>query len=274
MWHPQEALPAGYGSTMSGVARPRGPLPARVYWVRRTLVAALAIGLVVGIARVLGGGSDGADGPAATTVASQPTQSPATAGEPAVATKDKKKAAAKKADGKKQRKKKDEPPPLPEPNGPCMNSDVVVTAKTDKPNAGGDVPITLLVTSKLSVACTFEVSSRNVVLKLTSGADRIWSSQQCPRAIPQVTVVARQDVPGEAQMIWNGQRSDDDCSRQAGWALPGYYYAEAAALGSEPTDVQFRLLPAVRPTITPKPKIKKVQEETADQKKRKKKRDR
>lgn len=248
---------------MSGVARPRGPLPARVYWTRRLLVGALALLLVVGIARVLGGGSDAADIPAATTVAGSPTAGPASDAATQDATKKNKKRNAER-DTKKQRKK-NKPEPLPEPTGPCLEGEVVVTASTDRPNAGMDVPITLLVTSKLSPACTFVVSPNNVVLKLTSGQDRIWTSQQCPRAIPTVTVVARQEVAGEVQVLWNGQRSDDDCSRQAGWALPGYYYAEAAALGSEPTAVQFRLYAAVRPTITPKPKIKKVEEKPRKQ---------
>src|SRR3954470_16369934 len=41
----------------------RGPLPARVYWVRRILALAVAVLLVVGIARLLGGGSDGSSEP-------------------------------------------------------------------------------------------------------------------------------------------------------------------------------------------------------------------
>ena len=38
----------------------RGRLPARVYWVRRLMVLGIATLLVVGIARLLGGSSDGA----------------------------------------------------------------------------------------------------------------------------------------------------------------------------------------------------------------------
>ena len=44
----------------------RGPLPARVYWRRRLVLLGVGLVLVVGIGRLLGGGSDGAVGRPAT----------------------------------------------------------------------------------------------------------------------------------------------------------------------------------------------------------------
>ena len=46
---------------MPSTVRPRGPLPARVYWTRRIVVLAVPLLLVVVLARVLGGSSDGKD---------------------------------------------------------------------------------------------------------------------------------------------------------------------------------------------------------------------
>src|SRR3954451_8813871 len=40
----------------------RGPLPARVYWVRRLLVLGTAFALVLGIGHLLSGGSDATSG--------------------------------------------------------------------------------------------------------------------------------------------------------------------------------------------------------------------
>lgn len=252
---------------MSSVTRPRGPLPARVYWTRRLFVLGVAMLLVAGVARVIGMGSDGGDpsaAPRAQTVAGRST-------EPSVANAPTGDAVAKKAgknSGKKSGKrsgrqtgrssKPDTPKVvLPEPSGPCADSDVVVTASTSTPRAGGVIPITLLFTTKVSQACTFAVSPQSVVVKLTSGTDRIWSSQQCPQALPAVTVIARRTVPGKAVLSWHGHRSNDDCSKTAPWALPGYYHAESAVLGAEPTDVQFQLYPPEQRTITPKPKVKR-----------------
>ena len=61
---------------MSSMA-PRGPLPARVYWVRRTLVLVVALALVFGIGKLLTGfGGD----PKATTAAAVPTRTRAADG--------------------------------------------------------------------------------------------------------------------------------------------------------------------------------------------------
>lgn len=235
---------------MSSVTRPRGPLPPRVYWTRRVLVLGVAMLLVLGIGKVLGGGSDAKeDDPRAEIVSGSPTPDtePRT---PADSSESKPKRAKKKH-------KVPKPPPLPEPTGPCDESDVVVTPVIDDARAGGDVTIVLEFTTKVSEACTFAVSSESIVLRLTSGDDKIWSSQQCPQAIPNGSVTARKEVAGTLAMTWRGHRSNDGCTVSAPWALPGYYHAEAAALGGDPTDVQFRLSLPERPTITPKPKVKK-----------------
>jgi hypothetical protein len=211
-------------------------------------VLGVALLLVVGVGKVLGGGGDGKDdGVQATAVSGSPTATnKPQAGAPT----------SKKT--KKPRKPKKTVAPLAQPSGPCAESDVVVTPKVTGARAGGDVAIRLLITTKVSEACTFDVSPHSVVLKLTSGSDKIWSSQQCQSAIPTANAIARRTVPGKVILTWNAHRSNDECSKAADWALPGYYHAEAAALGSDPTDVQFQLSRPQAPTITPKPKIMKV----------------
>jgi hypothetical protein len=51
---------------MSTVVRPSGPLPARVYWVRRLLLIAIVLLVILAVVRVLGGGGDPASGESAT----------------------------------------------------------------------------------------------------------------------------------------------------------------------------------------------------------------
>lgn len=212
------------------------------------MVLSVALLLFIGLGKVLGGGGDGKedDTPQASTVASSPTTTPTGKGRTG---------GKKHSQPQKPRRTKE---PLPQPSGPCVDSDVVVTPKIARAQAGAEVSITLLVTSKISEACTFAISPDSFVLKMTSGDDRIWTSQQCPGRIPKVTVIARQEVPGRAVMTWSGRRSNEDCTPEAGWALPGYYHAVSAALGADATDVQFELGPAIAATITPKPKIKRV----------------
>lgn len=214
---------------------------------------AIAVAMVVGIAQLLGISSDEPEAEvSASTVGSGTVPSPP------VATSDAR-AGADKADRQRETKKR-EPQgkktrtPLPEPTGPCEVSDVVVTPEVvGAARAGSPVTIRLNVTTVDTPACTYRVSPRTVAVKLASGTDRIWSSQDCPAAVPEVDVIARKKVPGVAQMQWRGQRSDSGCTRTTPWALAGWYRAQAAALGAEPTDTQFELLPAVAPTITPSP---------------------
>jgi hypothetical protein len=144
-------------------------------------------------------------------------------------------------------------PPV-EPSGPCQDSDVqVAPAVPDPAYAGRPVRFTLKLTSIQTPACTWEVSAKSVVLKVTSGDDRIWTTQDCPGAVERRSVVVRQGRVTRAHVTWKGQRSDSACSHSTPWAEPGYYHAEAAAFGSDPVDEQFHLFPPPRPTITPTP---------------------
>ncbi len=153
--------------------------------------------------------------------------------------------------------------PLAVPTGPCQADDISVLPRVKRAAAGGDVTIRLLLSTVVSPACNWQVSSSALALRLTSGNDRIWSSQDCPAAVPDTPVVVRQAKRTRVDVIWSGRRSDAECSRTTGWAEPGYYHAEAAALGGEPTDVQFRLYYPQRPVVTKtaKPKPEKASDE-------------
>ena len=134
---------------------------------------------------------------------------------------------------------------------------MVVAPEVRDPVGGGDVVIALMFRTLVSPACTFEVSAQTITLNITSGNDPIWSTRQCPGAVPTTNVVARKDVATYLFVTWNGKRSDATCSRLTEWALPGWYHVRVAALGGEPADEQFELArpqPAtVTTTVTPEP---------------------
>ncbi len=241
---------------MSNVARPRGPLPARVYWVRRALVLGLAFLLIFGFARLLGR-NDGEDsaGDSGSGVAEQ------AAGEPSATTTTQ----TTPSDTSKAKPKKTRTP-LPQPTGACKPEDVTVEPDLDRGVGGGRIEIPFLLTG-VEEACTFQVSNSTMVIKITSGNDLIWSSQQCA-TVPSQDVVVRSATTTKVTLVWNGRRSDDDCSRSAKWAEAGWYHVEAAALGGEPTSDKFELVnpqpKKVYKTEKPKPKPKK---KTSDEKK-------
>ncbi|GEP39036.1 hypothetical protein NPS01_26990 [Nocardioides psychrotolerans] len=222
----------------------RGPHSAGVYWRRRLVLLSVATILVVGLARLLGGSSDGSSSDAGVVeqAAAAPT-SAATSQSPSPTGK-----------GKGNRPSAtpttEAPPPLAVPDGPCVESDVVITPSAVDAVAGRDVVILLALTTIVDPACTWRVSSGSLSVKLTSGDDDIWSSQQCPSVVPVKDVIVRSAEPTTVALVWNAKRSDEDCSRLTEWAEIGDYHVIAAALGGEPTDVQFTLEAPVADVIT------------------------
>jgi hypothetical protein len=240
----------------------RGPLPARVYWRRRLLVAVLALGLVVGVAWVLGRSSDGSSQtPQATQVAAKPSSSPATTEPPATEPPASEPVAEPRAswthepdrdrqDRDGQRGRRGEEPVLAEPEGVCADRDVAVTPSVRDAVGGSPVTFTLELRTITTPACTWQVAPTTLTMKITSGSDDIWSSRQCPRAIPTEEVVVRDNVSTEVEATWSGRRSDEECSQLTEWAMPGWYWVNVAALAGEPSDLHFELTP-------PEPRVEK-----------------
>ena len=242
---------------MTAVARPRGPLPARVYWTRRLLLVGVALALVFGVAHLLGGTTSGTTGGAngaprpvgaqAATTTSAPALVPASpSATPAEAS-----AASPVATGSATSTA------LAQPTGRCVNSDILAVPTVPSPAyAGQPVALDLSLTTKQSPACNWTVGPDSLVVKVTSGTDRIWSTQDCADAVPRRDVVVRRDHPVTVTVVWNAHRSDADCTSDTPWVDLGYYHVVAAAFGSDPTDRQFVLvpLPVATKTVTEPPK--------------------
>ena len=249
---------------MTDVSRARRrPLPDRVYWVRRLVVLGVALGLVFGIAQLLGTGGDtgmagGRDADQTGSVVTQQQPQPGASRPVGTQTAKPDREPERKPDKPRpsRKPKKDRgPKPLAEPSGPCDSEDVVVTPRVvGTAYAGGLVRFELDLTTVETPACTWTASSTSLVVKLTSGDDRIWSSQDCPDVVATEPVVVRARVPATVDLAWRGQRSDADCSNTTEWVEAGWYHIEAAAYGAEPTDVQFELEDPVPATITAEPR--------------------
>src|SRR3954447_5424424 len=202
----------------------RGPLPARVYWVRRLMLLGIATLLVVGLAKMLGGSSDGSSGAdtardvartAPVTEAATGRHPSKTAGDPATR--------------------------VAMPSGPCAASDVAITPSVPKPVAGRDITLVLDISSGNTPACTWTLSRRTTAIKITSGSDLIWTTSECPRAIPSQEVVLRQADPSRVKLTWDARRSEPGCPVRTEWALPGTYHLHVAALAGQPQDIAFLL---------------------------------
>lgn len=142
------------------------------------------------------------------------------------------------------------PTPPAEPSGPCPDADVLVTPSVPDPVAGRDVTVLLNLQMGTAEACTWQVSSDSVTLKIYAGADDVWSSRECPGVIPTQDVVIRREVATPVTVVWSSKRSDQYCTDRTAWALPGIYGIAAAALEGEPTDVAFELRAPVAAVVT------------------------
>lgn len=227
---------------MGSVRQTRGRLPRRVYWVRRAVVLGVALLLVFGIGKLLGG--TGSDDPGATQAnVTSGGQAPAASVTLGPAAPSRKLGARAK-------------PPLLPASGDCRDDEIRVRPSVTA--AYASKPITIMLSLEGSQpACNFEVSAQSLVVKITSGADRIWSSQDCTTSIPKTQVVVRSGQPVVVPVTWSGRRSDEGCTDRADWALLGFYHVYAAAQGSAASDVQFEVTRFPTVTKTPKPKPKR-----------------
>jgi hypothetical protein len=212
-----------------------------------------AVLLVFAIARLLGDGSDASSdggGPAAKLAAQVSSTSGSTSAGPT--------STGSSSTGESQSPLPSlEAPPsstapvLAAPVGACVGSDVAVEPVVEQAVAGRDVMVVLQVRTIDAEACTWQVSPDSLTVSITSGSDRIWNSRDCARAVPTRAVVVRKAVTTEVGVVWKQtRRSDESCSRRAGWALPGWYHVTAAALGGEPSDLQFELATPTAVTVT------------------------
>ena len=150
--------------------------------------------------------------------------------------------------------------PLPEPDGVCPDSDVVVTPRVHDARLAEPIRIVLEVATKATPACTWEVSPDSVFLKVTrettDSEEVVWSSQQCPGLMPTAQVVARHEQAAEVVVSWSGQKSDPECSKLPGWVHAGAFRATSIARGAvTPRQEDFTIAdPAPEIVVLPSPK--------------------
>ncbi len=235
------------------MTRPRGPLPARVYWFRRAMVLVVLLVLVLGVARLVGGDADGGasarakgDGDAVTPVAGDRREDPdAEASAPVEDARDE---SEPKPDKKKKR--------LPRPDGPCADSNVRVTPVVEDAHLNEPVEIVLELRTAESEACTWEVNPESVFVTISSPERQLWSSQHCGAVIPTEVVVPRRTKPDRVTVLWNGKESDLGCSPATEWVLTGTYTVTAIARGSVVPDEADFVLRDPRPPA-PEPNRKR-----------------
>ena len=188
---------------VDALLHPRGPLPPGVYW-RRRAVTLLAV-VLAGVLLTRACGADGeprttlSPSPSPTTTASRPPRTPAPS--PTAS-------------------------PLPTAVGRCRPSNLVVNARADDDlyPAGRRPVLTIGVRNTGSAPCTFDVGQANREIRVTSGNDRIWSSDDCsPGGAAQLATLRPGAAPTEFSVTWSRKRSAPGCPAGLRDAAPGTY---------------------------------------------------
>lgn len=216
---------------MSGVIRPAGPLPARVYWVRRALLAVVLLVAVSlawwALGRVVGGSGSGA---AASGSAGSGDSGTGTASGGGAGHGEKDDPPAGKHRPDKHKPKHHRPVA---PTGDCAPTQVDIDVKVHDVASGHVAPVGLRLTSVGTPACTLAITPDTLALRITSGSDVVWSSVECPNAVLAREVVVRAHKPVVYTFDWDGRRSTETCAQPGKVAEPGGYWAEAALIGAD-----------------------------------------
>jgi hypothetical protein len=84
------------------------------------------------------------------------------------------------------------------------------------------------VVSTAARACTFDIGSGHVVLRISAGALTVWSSGQCAEGQASLVTELRRGVPTVVSIGWDGQHSTPGCPVPGAPAAHGDYTAVAA----------------------------------------------
>ena len=187
---------------MSNVLHPVGPRPSRVYWVRRIVVVAVlvaVVGAVVLLVRLAIGGS--ANG-AVTGAGARPSTT-----------------ATARANGTPQA-------------CPASAISLAFTADATTYGPGVNPTFTVTVTNTGTQPCTFDAAEAARQVVVTSGADRIWSSADCPNpAASTKLLLLNAGQPYEASVPWARVRSAAGCPTGLPAPRAGTYQATAGVAG-------------------------------------------
>ena len=72
-----------------------------------------------------------------------------------------------------------------------------------------------------------EVTAKNFDLTIYSGKDRIWSTDDCSKAIKPTKKTIKAEEALEWSLTWNGRRSRSNCKNRPEIPKSGTYFATA-----------------------------------------------
>jgi hypothetical protein len=201
--------------------------PATTYWRRRFVTLVLGLSVLALVAWAFSG-SLGGSSPAADDAATNPVHggAPSHGATPPVAPSASHSPAAS---------------PTPSPSArarpsamtgllPCPAGSVVLSLFSSQTTySSKQAPeFNVDVVSTASQACTFDIGSRHVVLRISAGSLPVWSSGDCAEGEASLVTELRRGIPTVVPIGWNGQHSTPGCPVPGSPAARGNYTAVAS----------------------------------------------
>lgn len=238
---------------MSSVLHPVGPEEPQTYWVRRAIViGASVLALIVAIAIIVSQTSSGSvvaqPTPSALDpsppAASTPTYTPTPSATPSPTDSADKEASpsARASSTATARPSASASPSTKTAPVACPAGDLraTLTGKQRlKPKQANTFTISLINGS--GAQCDLSVTSDNFELKIYSGRDRIWSTDDCAKSVKTVTKKLAKEQAVEWKMIWDGRRSRAECKDRPEIPKAGTYFATAQFKGADPVQLRMTL---------------------------------
>ncbi|GGK80154.1 hypothetical protein Sme01_45550 [Sphaerisporangium melleum] len=221
--------------TFRGDVGVEGP---EVYWRRRVSVLTGALVVVAVIAWACSSASGGAGGRPSSDGATGPGPAPSTTVVPETAPSVPSPAATATAATSSPTPRRSR-----RPGGRCDQADLVVGLVTEaEVYAGGRAPSFLLTVVNLGRSgCTVDVGPRAVEVRVTSGADRVWSTADCVSGEGADVRRLERGVPHVRTVGWDRRRSAPDCRAARPEARRGTYVATARLGPLKSSKVVFHL---------------------------------
>jgi hypothetical protein len=197
---------------------PIGPLPAAVYWRRRLVLLAALLAALFVLRACVGGG----DAPRTTGAGPTPTVTRSAATKPS---------------------------PTPSRSlvrtGPvtCTDAMLQLTVTSDAKTypVGSSPRFVLRVANTSDRSCRRDLGGKPLELRVYSGEDRIWSSDDCGDTTTSSVQTIGAHSYLETTMTWPGTRSRPGCTGDKPKAQPGTYYVRLSVGSARTSGAVFRL---------------------------------
>ena len=219
----------GEGPVADGRPSPEVYRRRRVMAGIAALVAvALLVGLGVWIASLLGGGEDEPDGGASPTVATspaaEPTEPPESSGPGASPS------ATQEASPTTSASAESATPTGTPQAQECAPQDLSVSGATDQTSYAADQEpvLELRIENVGEEPCEANVGTTQQVFTVTSGSDRIFSTEDCQVEGQDVQLMLEPGVQETARFTWDRTRSAPGCTEVSATPGPGTYRLEVA----------------------------------------------